>query len=162
MDLTNRFKSTIHKLQALSSIQSGQYWNTGTQSPQVPGILTSVWRTLYVYECREINLEDIRISIESTFDLIDNLYFNADYDLAIQLQNELLSCRYGILNLKIIYHDCDYTKKQINNIVVCIKDKFTDLSEKHTGCPIVIYKSPIIHSDPVKILTPVDIDFNIL
>lgn len=157
MDLTNQFHIVIQKLQSLSSIKSGQYWNTSDQRPQAPGLLTSLWRTLYIFESREFNLEDIKTSIESAFDLIDDLYNSENYDLATELQTELLHCRYGILNLKTIYHDSIPTKQEIDRIVSSIKSKFIKMNETYNGLyPMINYISPnkpvqFVRSDPIKI-----------
>ena len=147
MDLSNRFNIIIKKLQSISNIKSGEYWSTIDQRPQQASMITSIIRTISLWECREFNLEDIKTSIESAFDLIDDLCSSGqDIELICLLQTELLNCRHGILNLKTIYYNSETTKTEIDQIVKSIKSQFIKVSERF----INIYPNMVQYMSPAK------------
>ena len=131
MDLTSRYNHTIKKLQSISAIQSGQYWNTTQQRPQTPGILTTIYRTMYTSECRDYNIQDIKISYETAFELIRYLYEKRENKKILKLDSEIINSIYAINNLKTVYHDSEITKMEIDRMYIDIKNKYYEIQDKY-------------------------------
>lgn len=157
--MLSRSGKIISKLKSMSSIRAGDRWNTYEESPQKPSIRTKISRTIwYSGEERRINLADINSTIETSFNVLDDIYGHLAQhpnmseidivkykDIIRNIKLNILSARDGILNLKVAYHDDGSTCYQIDLTITSIKDKYQSLLDRYVdvdGNDIIQYRTP--------------------
>lgn len=130
----NGNRDTISKLKFISKLKKGEKFNTRFVYVQPDGLITKISRTFYNIDNRGNALTFIQSTVHRSFDII-TLYINSENisekQTAINLLDDLDSCKEGLLNLKNTYIDDTMFGCTIDTLLEEIESRLCEFNEKN-------------------------------